>query len=980
MKTTLSSRSFFILATVTLLFSIQASAQTWTFRNGFGQNDAGTGFPDIGRAVCTDAAGNIYVTGKISDATVGNTVNFGGTALVSAGDDDGFVAKFNSSGVHQWSLRFGGTLLDEGGFGIATDGTSVYVTGETNGTMTVGTSATTYPVVGGGIDGLVMKLDAASGTLSWVRRFGGTNSDRGQAICLDVSGNVYVSGVFRTRNNAGNTTATFGTFTRTVQGNVVGTYTSDLFVEQLNPSTGAINWVSTGGIAGGNDNINGSGICYVPSLSEVIVTGSFRWAATGTTTATYSTTTPASTVTLTNSSATVNEDFCLLEVASATGAFVSGSGVGAGGGNEAGLGITYDSFTGDVFFAGYFSSASTTFPGNAANINASAGRDNIIYGRYNPSTDAYIWVKDVDNSLAAAAVDDARAIVSDGLGGLYMTGNFRNTANFPGGSTVTASGVQSDIFLARINVANGNAIVLTQGTGTSTTADDIGNGVAYSLIGNNTWITGQYASNITFSPLAVLASQGNTEDIILAKFNNPAPVVTSPPSASTQCTGLAASFSVTATGTGLTYQWQESANAGFTSPVTLTNTGIYSTVTTTTLNISDNTTVNGKYYRVAVTNVGGTIYSSGALLTATTPILPTGNITATHAVNTSNNLYYGASCAIISKVVPSGATPISGSVTSDTWVEGSVLTYGGIPYVQRHYQITPSAGTTATVTLYFSQADFDNFNAAPGSTLDLPVDATDVANNKANLRISKLNGASNNGTGLPGSYTSGGSLIDPVDANIIWSSAFNRWEVTFPVTGFSGFFVQTSTLILPVNLLSFAAQRNNNDIRLKWQTASETNNNYFELQRSIDGRTFTPVTQVPGINGNDVKNYEWNDAGAALLNASKVFYRLKIVSQSGSAEFSNTIIVYLNKGAVLITNVTPNPFTDKFDLGLNMPVAGPFTLKIMDMNGAVLLKKIMYAAKGFSTQPITGLEKISAGIYFLSVDVEGTEAVYKIVK
>jgi hypothetical protein len=224
-----------------------------------------------------------------------------------------------------------------------------------------------------------------------------------------------------------------------------------------------------------------------------------------------------------------------------------------------------------------------------------------LYGRYNPSTNAYTWIKDVDNSAAATAADVARAITSDGMGGVLITGNFRNTATFPGGSTV-ASGSQADIFLTRVNVANGNAIVLTQGTGTAAVGDDIGYGVAYASNGNNIWITGQYLTNITFSPLAALASNNNKEDVVLAKYNNPAPSISGQPAASTACSGVSVSFTVTATGGSLTYQWQESANAGFTSPTNLTNTGVYSNVTTATLNISDNSALNGKYYRVVITN------------------------------------------------------------------------------------------------------------------------------------------------------------------------------------------------------------------------------------------------------------------------------------------------------------------------------------------------------------------------------------------
>jgi hypothetical protein len=199
-----------------------------------------------------------------------------------------------------------------------------------------------------------------------------------------------------------------------------------------------------------------------------------------------------------------------------------------------------------------------------------------------------------------------------------------------------------------------------------------------------------------------------------------------------------------------------------------------------------------------------------------------------------------------------------------------VLTYGGQPYVQRHYQVTPAAGSTGTVTMYYTQAEFDNFNAHPGSVLNLPTgpgDATGIAN----MRYSKFNGSTNNGTGLPGSYTGGSQVLNPVDANVIWNATFSRWEVTLDVSGFSGFFLQTFAFVLPVNLTSFAAQKESNDIRLKWQTADETSNDHFEVERSLDGRTFTSIGQRTGNNGTGIKNYDWLDAGAVSLSTSKIF-------------------------------------------------------------------------------------------------------------
>jgi hypothetical protein len=453
------------------------------------------------------------------------------------------------------------------------------------------------------------------------------------------------------------------------------------------------------------------------------------------------------------------------------------------------------------------------------------------------------------------------------------------------------------------------------------------------------------------------------------------------PSASTSCVGLPVSFSVTASGSGtLTYQWQESNDVGFTSPTTLSNTGVYSNTGTNTLNISDNSVLNGKYYRAVVSNSCGAVNSSGVLLTATAPTMPSAHQLQVQTANTNNNTFYAAGCAIVEKIVPSGATPISGLVAAEMWREASVLTYGGQPYVQRHYQATPTAGSTGTVTLYFTQAEFDNFNAHPGSLLNLPVDAADALNNKQNLRISKFNGSTNNGTGLPGSYTGGGLVVNPPDANIVWNATYSRWEVTFDVSGFSGFFVQTSLFVLPVNLISFSAQKASNDIQLKWQTADETNNDHFELERSLNGRTFTTVGQRTGNNGTGIKNYDWLDAGAASLGTSKVFYRLKIVGVSGSAEYSNTVVVYLDKQAVVITGVNPNPFIDKLNVGLNMPRTGQVTMKLTDITGRLLHSENVQAPKGFSTYTMKGMEKLTAGMYILSAEFEGQVFTYKVKK
>jgi hypothetical protein len=375
--------------------------------------------------------------------------------------------------------------------------------------------------------------------------------------------------------------------------------------------------------------------------------------------------------------------------------------------------------------------------------------------------------------------------------------------------------------------------------------------------------------------------------------------ITSNPSASTACSGLAVSFTGAASNQ-TSLAWQESADIGFTTPTTLTNTGIYSNTSTATLNISDNSGVSGRYYRLVGINSNGcaNANSTGALLTATAPTLP-GTTSATNTIGTNNNLSYTASCGIVSKVVPLAGTPVSGIVTSNVWVEGAVPTYGGTPFVQRHYQITPAAGSTGTVTLYFSQKEFNNFNAV--SLVDLPTFSGDAAG-KANLRISKLNGSSSGG-GLPGSYSSGGSLIDPADANIIFNAALSRWEVTFDVSGFSGFFVQTALSVLPVNLISFSAQKENNDVKLKWQTADEVNNMGFHVERQQPMGAKWDILSFVNAKGKNA-SYDFTDNTPLRIN----YYRLRQIDNDGKETLSKVVSVSMHSKGSL--KVYPNPVSN----------------------------------------------------------------------
>ncbi|WP_158561230.1 ELWxxDGT repeat protein [Emticicia sp. C21] len=154
---------------------------------------------------------------------------------------------------------------------------------------------------------------------------------------------------------------------------------------------------------------------------------------------------------------------------------------------------------------------------------------------------------------------------------------------------------------------------------------------------------------------------------------------------------------------------------------------------------------------------------------------------------------------LISKVTATGANPVNGNIETTVWIEPTTPD----SFVKRHYEIKPesvSLELTGMVTLYFSQAEFDAYNAATSAnTLKLPVNSSDAIG-IGNLLIERRSGYSSDGTGLPGTYSGSIITINPEDTDIVWNSTDNRWEVSFATTGFGGFFVNSLTVTNPTGV------------------------------------------------------------------------------------------------------------------------------------------------------------------------------------
>jgi len=163
--------------------------------------------------------------------------------------------------------------------------------------------------------------------------------------------------------------------------------------------------------------------------------------------------------------------------------------------------------------------------------------------------------------------------------------------------------------------------------------------------------------------------------------------------------------------------------------------------------------------------------------------------------------------------------------------------------------------------------------------------------------------------------------------------------------------------ILPVTLLSFTGVQNNRHVLLKWQTATEQNSAYFEVEKSQDGIRFTSLANVNAAgNSQSEKNYYYTDNNPAKGNN---FYRLKQVDLDRRFTYSPVIRVS-NNGSKLTFSLSPNPAKDAVNIIYNGG-REQVSITIYDAQGKLVKQR---TAKNDSPI-IVSIQELKAGMYFI---------------
>lgn len=291
---------------------------------------------------------------------------------------------------------------------------------------------------------------------------------------------------------------------------------------------------------------------------------------------------------------------------------------------------------------------------------------------------------------------------------------------------------------------------------------------------------------------------------------------------------------------------------------------------------------------------------------------------------------YGANAYVSVRVQDSKQATLNSSVTN---------------YLNRNWIVEPNdiSGFSYKIQLHYVDADF----------------ITDGTMAEGDLKPIKISSGQWYQP-TDGSFT---NAVSQGSAGIFVSANYLEWNglTTFSEFGAAG----GSNQPLPIELILFRAECDNERITLKWQTSSEHNSSHFDIEKSRDGQTWNVIGQQNAAgNSNELLSYQFVDAEK---NNTSVYYRLNQVDVDGKNEYFGPISSSCKLNNFQVSTF-PNPSEDNFFLQVNSESEQNLLMILKDLKGQIILREYLVLEEGinlFKLRP-----NLSSGIYFIDITTE----------
>jgi len=183
---------------------------------------------------------------------------------------------------------------------------------------------------------------------------------------------------------------------------------------------------------------------------------------------------------------------------------------------------------------------------------------------------------------------------------------------------------------------------------------------------------------------------------------------------------------------------------------------------------------------------------------------------------------------------------------------------------------------------------------------------------------------------------------------------------------------------LPIDLLTFDAKCANNYVGLNWSTATETNNDYFTIERSADASDWESVKNITGAgNSNSVLSYSAFDKNPIKGTS---YYRLKQTDYDGHFGYSAPVVVSCTSDDGPLIRYYPNPITGVVTVDIQNLIFEKASVAIFDVLGNMVYHKNISNDELLDKTLSINLSNLSSGIYMVSFTSEEFTETGRIIK
>ncbi len=386
----------------------------------------------------------------------------------------------------------------------------------------------------------------------------------------------------------------------------------------------------------------------------------------------------------------------------------------------------------------------------------------------------------------------------------------------------------------------------------------------------------------------------------------------------------------------------------------------------------NNLTVNNSFPVAALTlNVVTTIngiltLQDGHIITTTANILVLGTSAAVSLSATPDSSFVKGpmintynSISSVTKIFPVGKGNIMHRADMTITLTNSTAS---LDRVECFYSSATALGYTLPATLS-KVSDIDYWDIDVGSptnvstaSIQLYYFSIDKVTDTVNLSIAKSDDA---GNWLDIGYAETKGLIGTITSSVNF--------ITFSIFSLAN--KKGGSNPLPIELLSFNAKPDNDFVNITWSTLSETNNDYFTVEKSKDAINFETVANVDGAgNSNTRLNYSAKD-NEPFSGIS--YYRLKQTDFDGMVTYSNIVVIDFVRQLTAAVNIYPNPFSTSITVMINdASQTNNCELRIYNAMGAEVMNTTI-------TKQSTTLEtsNLPSGTYFYKLVLSKVEGV-----